>query len=199
MAWVELGRMAEEDNERDIEKWIGVYIALLAVILAICAMLGGNAAKDATLKNIEASNTWSFFQAKNIRRQAVRFQIEDLELKLAADAGLGDAHRAAINGKIADYRQQDQSLTSDPAKKEGLDELWVKGKALEAERDLAMRKDPYFDYAEALLQIAIVLASVSIISRHRIILLAASLTLGLAGALLTVNGFTLAVAIPYIG
>ena len=72
MAWDELGRMAEEDNNRDRERWIGVWIGALAVILAICSMGGNNAGKDATLKNIEAANTWAFFQAKNMRRQAVR-------------------------------------------------------------------------------------------------------------------------------
>ena len=58
-----------------------------------------------------------------------------------------------------------RSRSSPPTRtrKEGLDELFVKGKALEAERDVALRKDPYFDWSQALLQIAIVLASVHLI------------------------------------
>jgi len=56
-------------------------------------------------------------------------------------------------------------LTSEPETGEGLKELMAKVKALEAQRDRAMRKDPYFDYGQALLQIAIVLASVS--DHHR--------------------------------
>src|ERR1044072_7100653 len=70
VVWDELGRDAEEANQRERDRWTGVYIGILAVILAICSMGGGNAAKDATLQNIEAANTWSFFQAKNLRRQA---------------------------------------------------------------------------------------------------------------------------------
>ncbi len=46
------------------------------------------------------------------------------------------------------------------------------GKALEAERDVAMQKDPYFDYGEALLQIAIVLAGVALISSGSMLLIA---------------------------
>ena len=34
----------------------------------------------------------------------------------------------------------------------------------ESKRDYALKQDPYFDYAEALLQIAIVLISVSIVA-----------------------------------
>lgn len=203
MAWDDLGRMAEEENENDFEKWIGVYIAVLAVVLAICSMGGGNAAKDATLKNIEATNTWAFFQAKNMRRHVLRLQADELDLRLTTDTAMSDATRSALTAKLADYRKQDRVLTEDFEKpedqREGLDQLFNKGKSLEAARDVAMRKDPYFDYAEAFLQIAIVLASVAIISRYRATLLAVSATLGLLGALLTLNGFTLAVTVPFIG
>ena len=71
MGWDELTRDAEDQNQRDKDRLIGVYIAVLAVILALCTMGGGNAAKEATLKNIEASNLWAFFQSKNLRRQAL--------------------------------------------------------------------------------------------------------------------------------
>jgi hypothetical protein len=203
MVWDELSRDAEDANARDRDRWVGVYIGVLAVLLAICSMGGGNAAKDATLKNIEAANTWAFFQAKNMRRHVLRVESDDLALRLKAEPGLTPDGRAAIEAKIADYKMQDDILTTgDPAKpveaREGLDQLFDKGKRLEAERDIAMRKDPYFDYAEALLQIAIVLASISIITKGSF-LLGASGLLGVAGALLTLNGFTLAVAIPGLG
>ena len=59
------------DTKDDINKWVGVYIGLLAVLLAICNVGGANAAKDAGRANLDAANTWAFFQAKNIRRTAV--------------------------------------------------------------------------------------------------------------------------------
>lgn len=203
MAWDELSQMAGEENKADRDKWIGVYIAVLAVMLAVCSMGGGNAAKDATIKNIEATNTWAFFQAKNMRRHVLRLQADELELRLATDKALSEQDRATIAAKVAEYRKQDVALTSDPdrpdGQREGLDQLFEKGKSLEADRDRAMRKDPYFDYAEAFLQIAIVLGSVAIISRHSSLLLALSGTLGLLGALLTLNGFSLLFRIPWIG
>ncbi len=203
MVWDELGRDAEAENIRDRDRWIGVYIGLLAVLLAVCAMGGGNAAADATMKNIEASNTWAFFQAKNMRRHVLRVELDDLSLRLLAEPDLTPEGRAAIEAKIADFKHQDGVLTvgdqMKPAdQREGLDQLFEKGKRLEAERDLSMRRGPYFDYGEALLQIAIVLASVSIITRGSV-LLAVSAVLGAAGAVLTLNGFTLALAIPGFG
>ncbi len=61
-----------------------------------------------------------------------------------------------------------------------------------------MRKDPCFDYGQALLQIAIVLASVALISSGWPLLIA-SATMGTAGAIITLNGFLLLVDIPFIG
>lgn len=188
---------AEATSARQRDRLIGVYIGVLAVILAICSMGGGNAAKEATLRNIEASNTWAFFQAKNLRRQLLRVQADELELMLATSAN-ADPGRAAVEGKLRQYREQDTLLTSDPKSQEGLDELFQRGKALEAARDLAMRRDPYFDYGEALLQIAIVLASVAIISGGTPVL-AASVVAGGLGALLTLNGFLLLVEVPFLG
>lgn len=178
------------------DKYIGVYIGILAVVLAICSMGGGNAAKDATLKNIEASNTWAFFQAKNARRQALNLQADDLELRLTSEVNLSEDAKKKISDRIADYRAQAKKLTTDAERKEGLDELWQKGKALEVDRDHALKRDPYFDYGEALLQIAIVLASVAIISGGYFLLFV-SIALGSLGMLATIGGFTLAFPLPF--
>jgi hypothetical protein len=103
--------------------------------------------------------------------------------------------RKMLEAKVADYKIQDKQLTTDPKSGEGLDELFVKGKALEATRDQALNRDPYFDYAQALLQISIVLASVALISGGNM-LLYFSFVLGGIGVVLTIGGFTLAFPLP---
>lgn len=198
MTWDDLRRQVTDDNRKDRDRLIGVYIGVLAVLLAICGMGGGNAAKEATLKNIEAANTWSFFQAKNLRRQVLRTQAEEYELWLVKEPQMPDAAKSAISAKIAATKQQTDALTSDEKSGEGLDQLWIKGKALEAARDVAMAKDPYFDYGQALLQIAIVLASVALISSGNLLLVVSGLV-GIAGLFLMLNGFLLLVRLPFIG
>lgn len=190
------GEVAASSSSR--ERLIAIYIGVLAVVLAICALGGGNAAKDAMAKNIEATNNWAFFQAKNLRRHALRLQIDELELRLATEPGLDEATRSSLSEKIAQYRKQEAQLTSDPASGEGLDELYMKGKLLEEQRDQALERDPYFDYGQALLQIAIVLASIAIISGANVLLFASGF-LAIAGTLLTINGFTLFWKLPLIG
>lgn len=198
MVWDELGRDADSANQRDRDRLIGVYIAVLAVLLALCTMGGGNAAKEATLKNIEATNLWAFFQAKNLRRQALRLQVDQLEILRDSDPSLPDSARTAIEAKLADYKTQDALLTSDKERNEGLDELFTRAKALEAERDTAIERDPYFDYGEAFLQIAIVLAGVAIISGGSTVLIASGIVATI-GTLLTLNGFTLFLPFPFFG
>jgi uncharacterized protein DUF4337 len=185
-------------DKDESNKWIGVYIGVLAVLLAICGVGGGNATKDATRANIEAANTWAFFQAKNMRRNSIQLAATEFELSLAAQPGLAADVRKQFEDKIKDYRSQVQILTTDPVRKEGLDELFAKAKALEVERDVALRKDPYFDWSQALLQIGIVLASVHLIIGN-MMLLALSGGLSLVGLLLMINGFTLALNLPFVG
>ena len=92
------------------------------------------------------------------------------------------------------YKTQDKKLSSDAERGEGLDELFAKGRRLEAQRDEALRRGPYFDYGQALLQIAIVLASVAIISGANL-LLVVSFMLGGLGLVSTIGGFPL----PFTG
>lgn len=198
MVWEALGKDARTENKRDRDKWIGVYIGVLAVFLAICGLGGGNANQDANMKNVEVTNNWAFFQAKNLRRQMYHLSADELELMLQAQPAPADATKKMIEARIADYRDYEKKLTSDSDRKEGIDELFVKGKALEAARNEAMLRGPYFDYGSALLQIAIVLASIAIISGGNALLIFSAAAAAL-GVVATLGGFTLAFPLPFAG
>ena len=198
MAFQDIVEGADDGARKHRDRLIAVYIGMLAVALAICSVGGGNATKEATARNIEASNAWAFFQAKNIRRHDLRLQIGQLELTLETDPSLSEPARKAIEGKIAKYKKDEARLTSEPDTGEGVNELRERGKALEVQRNLAMRKDPYFDYGQALLQIAIVLASVAIITGGTSLLVLSGI-LALGGVASMLNGFTLLFSVPFIG
>ena len=198
MAWEELGRDAGHANSRGRDRLVGVYIGILAVVLAICSLGGSNAEQDATQQNIAASNVWAFFQAKNARRQALRLHTDEFDVMLKTTPSMPDDVKKSIEAKIADYKEQDKKLSSDRTSGEGLDELFNKGKALEAQRDESLKRGPYFDYGQALLQIAIVLASVAIISGGNLLLFL-SFILGALGTTATIGGFTLAFPLPFAG
>jgi hypothetical protein len=197
MTFKDLAEAVDSDKTHR-DRLIAVYIGVLAVILAIAGVGGGNSTKDATARNIEASNTWAFFQAKNIRRNEIRLQIAEFEVLLATQPALAAETRTMVEEKIAKMRKDEARYTSEPETGEGTQELALKAKRLETERDYAMAKDPYFDYGQALLQIAIVLASVAIITGG-LALLVLSGVLGAIGTILTLNGFFMLFTIPFIG
>ena len=198
MGWNDLALDAEKETKEKRDRWISVYIGVVAVILAICAMGGGNATKDSTRYNIEATNGWNFFQAKNLRRNALLLSVDELELALAANPQLSAAAKALYEDKIKTRKADIARLANDPVGKEGLDQLFERNKGLEKQRDESLRRDPYFDYGQAFLQIAIVIASVALISSGNLLLVFSAIC-AVLGALSTLNGFTMLFTVPFIG
>jgi len=183
-------------QELEVDRRVAVYIAVLAVFLSICSVGGGNSTKDSTRTNIQASDTWAFYQAKNMRQTTYKLAAEGLQLRLA-EPSLPGAVRKQIEEKVAAYKAEIDRLESDPQKGEGKTQLAAKAKEFEKDRDAALKQDPYFDYSQAFLQIAVVLASASIVLKNRQLLIG-SAVLGILGVLLLINGFTLAVNIPFL-
>jgi hypothetical protein len=167
------------------------------MVLAICGLGGSNAGKEAINNNILASNYFSFFQAKNMRQTAMILAADEVELAWLNDPAMPDASKAALRAKLDQYKKTIARYESEPDTNEGKKELLQRAREHEALRDRALRQDPYFDYAEALLQIAIVLISVSIIA-NLVWLAFLGGAIGVLGALLTINGFTLLLEIPWL-
>jgi hypothetical protein len=165
-------------------KRVGLFISLLAVLLAITSTGGSNAMKTAINANIERSDSWNFYQARNIRETATKLAQDQLELM---QAGLPDAARQAIGARIDAYKTAIQHYESDPVN-DGKAELKIKAEAAEARRDLAQMRGESFEIAEALLQIAIVLASTCILTASRQLLLV-SAVFAACGVVLSFNGF----------
>jgi hypothetical protein len=174
-----------------------IYIAVLAVLIAITSVGGDNATKDMIRASIEAADTYAFYQAKSIRQTTIRTMADDFELRLA-DPSAPEPLRQKLQEKLTSYRATADRYESEPATRDGKKELLAKAHALEAQREIALKRDPYFDFGGALLQIAIVLASASLILGGSILRWVSGL-LGVLGALLTLNGFLLLVEIPFLG
>ena len=166
-----------------------LLVSALALVLTVNNLGGSNTAKEATMSNILASNTYAFYQAKNIRQTEYKLAADQIEFQLAIEK-LSAPTAELLKAKLASYKKTIERYESEPETGEGKKELMVKAKNLEQERDLALRKDPWFDYAEGLLQLAIVLTSVAIISNRRSMFSAASV-LGVVGAFCTLNGYFL--------
>jgi hypothetical protein len=195
----EAADMMDKDKEQDrFKKRAAVGIAILAMLLAITGLGGNNATKEALNENILAANFFNFFQAKNMRQTAYILAADELELAWAKDPTLPPEAKTALVAKAEAYKKTIARYESEPETQEGKKELLVRARGHQEKRDHALKQDPYFDYAEALLQIAIVLISVAIVA-EQVWLSFFGGALGLIGALLMINGYLLLVDIPWLG
>jgi hypothetical protein len=192
----EAAEMMDRDRERDrFKQRAAIVIASFAMLLAVTGLGGQNATKEAINENIEASNYFSFFQAKNMRQTSLTLAANEIEHAWIGIPGLPEETKTALRRRLDDYRKTIARYESEPDTGEGKKELLARARAHVAKRDHALRQDPYFDYAEALLQIAIVLVSVSIIA-ELVWLAFIGGAMGAIGTVLTVNGFLLLVDVP---
>jgi hypothetical protein len=187
----EEGRHAQTDRFR---RRAALLIATLAAMLAICTLGGDNATKDVIDANIQASDTFNFYQAKNIRQTANQLAADELE-SLILTTNPPDSVKAQLQQRIDRYKATVARYESEPETGEGKKELLVKANAYVSDRDEAQQKDPNFDYAQALLQLAIVLGSVAIVAVNRAFLIA-SAAMGAVGFVLMVNGYKLLFDLP---
>ena len=143
-------------------KKVALLIAVLAAFLAFSETLGSSAQTEALSRNIEASNLWSFFQAKTIRMTTLRTAAESLEVD-AALAATPEA-KAIIDKRIASWKKTAERYDSEPDTKEGRKELSARAKASEQKRDRSLAAYHQYEVASGALQIAIVLASANVIT-----------------------------------
>ena len=185
MAEVELPNPEELHERRGdaFSRRVALITAIYAVLLAIAALGGNHAMKEMLLSQQKSSDQWAFYQAKVIREHQYRGQKLRLEVDLLerGPAVTPDV-RAKLEALMQRFAEEEKRYAEEKK------EIEQAAKKLEHERDVWQTRDPYFLFAEALLQIAIVMASVSILARSHAIF-GFSAVLAVLGTLLTLNGF----------
>lgn len=166
-------------------KKIALLVAVLAALLAVSEMSGKSAQTNGLSSHIDASNLWSFFQAKTIRQTTLRTAAD------GADAQFKDSPAtmpAALKTQSETWRRTAQRYESEPETNEGRKELMARAKAKEAYRDRSLAAYHMFEYASACFQLAIVLAGAAALTSV-VWLTFVSLGMGAVGIGFTVLGF----------
>jgi hypothetical protein len=153
-------------DDKDRNKKVALLIAVLALFLAFSETMGKSAQTAALNSQIEASNLWNFFQAKNIRRTSTIVASEQSKLDLAA--ATDPAHKAAITKQVDDWTKTAARYRSEPeaagGKGEGTVELSRRAIEEQHHRDEYLAKYHHYEFASAAFQIGIVLASATVIT-----------------------------------
>ncbi len=181
----------EEIRAKGFTRKVALTTAFFAVLLAITSLGGNNAMKEMLLSQQQASDQWAFYQSKVVREQLYKTNSLRLELDVfERGATMKPAVKRQYQSLIRELRAEEARYGEEKK------DIEREAKGLEEHRDRSFSKDPYFDYAEVLLQISIVLASISILAVSRPVFSIAIVSASL-GFIMMLNGYLLLFRIPF--
>jgi len=151
----ELREHAEHGAHESAMRPVAFTMSLLAVMVAVTTVLGHRTHTEAVLYQNKATDQWNLYQAKKIRSNDTALVSDLLTAVTIADKEAA----AKISKAYADH----QAKWADDLKEEQ-----EKAEALELRVEHAEARADRFDLAEALLEIGLVITSVTLLTRSRI-------------------------------
>lgn len=173
----ELQEHAEHGSQESALRPVAFTMSVLAVLVAVTTVLGHRTHTEAVLNQNKATDQWNLYQAHKIRSNDTL-----LASDLLSVVSVGDKNAAA---KIAKNYADHQSRWADETKDDK-----EKAEALEKKVDQAEARADRFDLGEALLEIGLVITSVTLLTRSRIYWYL-GIAFSLAGIASTVSAFFL--------
>ena len=151
-----------------------IIIAIMAAFLALTEFAEKDAQTNYLSSHITASDTWAQYQGKAVRRTVLSAEAEML-------TSLPEASDAAIQQRIAQARVSAARMRSEPGS-DGMEQLAKRAHAQEHLRDHELHRKNMLEIASGGLQIAIVLASISVVIDLPLFMIG-SILLGIASAI----------------
>ena len=169
----------EAASPADADKLRGraaLAISVLAALLALAGSGSDTSSQQVINANIQASNLWSFYQAKNARQTMNSLAADDLETEIRMRGAAIDPALKAELTAIVDKRratasryesEPDPGDPANPLKGDGKKQLFARAKDWEEKVVSSQRRGKNFGFAGILLQVGIVLGSVAILANNR--------------------------------
>jgi hypothetical protein len=150
----ELQEAAEHGREQSSLAPVSFTMAILAVLVAIATLLSHRAHTEEVLLQDKATDTWAYYQSKNIRRHTME-QLDELMKVLplrdgaAAEALLKKNEAAIEKSKVEqDKVQEDARATEDKV-------------------ELFEHRANRYDLGETLLEVGLVICSITLLTKRR--------------------------------
>lgn len=156
---------------------VSVTISILAVLVAGATLLSHRAHTEELLLQAQATDQWAYYQAKNIRMHEVQ-SIADIFSTLAP----ADKEKAAA--MTEKYKKEAERYSEDK------DDISEEAKDLEKERDFVNRRADRFDGGEGLLEVGLVICSLTLLTRRKVYWIAGML-IGAGGIVFALTAFLL--------
>lgn len=150
----EFSEQLKEGAEKSLTH-VSLIIAILAVLVAMVTVLSHRSHTEAVLQQTRAADQWNEYQARKMRVQQLQTASDLLSL-------LPSSNAAAVRAKLSTYKAQVAKWQVELEKDAEI------AQELETEVDHAERRAARFDLGEALLQISIVLGSITLLTRQNL-------------------------------
>src|SRR5579864_6676102 len=133
---------------------VSLTISILAVLVAIVTLLGHRAHTEELSRETQAASRWTQYQAKSIRQHEAENTSDIVNLVATLDKEKGEALRKKYEKQLEHYASDKEDVSE-------------QAKELETERDLSARRADRFDGGEALLEIGLVICSITLLAKNR--------------------------------
>jgi len=163
----ELHEHAEEGAHQPSLAPVTVTMAILAVLVAAVSLLGHRAHTEELLLQTQATDQWAYSQAKDIRRRSYELFLDELSVFSLQSSEQVEKVKEKYAKEAERYRDQQKEIEAEAKKAE--DEVKVQ-----------RRRADRFDLGEVMLEAALVICSITLLTRKRIFWIGGTL-LGIAG------------------
>jgi hypothetical protein len=153
-------------------RYVGLGAAIFAVVAAVAALRSGDLINEALIAQIKASDTWNEYQAARQKEHIYTVAANNIADNASKNADRLRTYRAEIAKEVA----KEEPLQTEARK-------------LEEESASQVRRHHAFEYAVALLQVAIALGAVAALARSKPAWYV-SLAAGVVGIVFFVRGFS---------
>lgn len=149
----EFSRQVKEGGESGL-RHVSLAISVLAVLVAMVTVQGHRTHTEAVLMQTRAADQWNLYQSKKIRQGQMAVAIDMLSLQPSSN-------NAVARGKLAEYQAHVLKWNREIAEEQ------QKAEELEHRVNRAERRADRYDLGEALLEIAVVLSSITLLTRQQ--------------------------------
>ncbi|MGD1157570.1 MAG: DUF4337 domain-containing protein [Terriglobia bacterium] len=150
-------------------------MAVLAVVLAATSLQGHRTHTEELLLQNKATDQWAYYQAKNIRRHTYELFLDLLSVSAVKDTEQANKVKEKYTKEVERYRDEQNEIESE-------------ARTLENEVHLERRRANRFDLGEVCLEAAIVIASLTLLTKRRLFW-QLGILMGVAGLGVALTGF----------
>jgi hypothetical protein len=143
----------EEDNPLIIP--VSVTISILAVLVAVVSLMGHRAHTEELSRETQAASRWEQYQAKSIRQRMTQVGLDIVSEVAPLNKEKGEALAQKYEKEVEHYASDKEDVSK-------------VAEDLEAERDRAMHRADRFDLGEVLLEIGLVICSLTLLAKKKI-------------------------------